>query len=64
MPPAVAGRLNDELIKILKDPEVRARILATGNEPVGLGLAAFGAQMTEEHAGYVRMIKAADIKPQ
>jgi len=64
MPPAVAARLNDELVKILKDPQVRERVLATGNEPVGMGLADFGAQMTEEHAGYVKMIKAADIKPQ
>ncbi len=64
MPPAIAGRLNTELLKIIAQPEFRAKVLATGNEPVGLGLAAFKEQMTREHADYIAMIKAAGIKAQ
>jgi tripartite-type tricarboxylate transporter receptor subunit TctC len=64
IPEAVAGRLNDELLRILAQPDFAARVLATGNEPVGMGLDSFRSQMEREHEGYVRMIKAADIKPQ
>lgn len=64
LPAAVAKRLNDDLLKIMAQPDFRAKVLATGNEPVGLGLGAFAEQMTKEHAGYVAMIKAAGIKPQ
>ncbi len=64
MPGPVARRLNDELIRILQAPEFRDRVLATGNEPVGLSLDAFQAQMSRELDGYVALARSADIKPQ
>ncbi len=64
MPAAVSRRLNDELTRILQVPEFRERVLATGNEPVGLGLDAFQAQMGRELDGYIALAKSADIKPQ
>jgi tripartite-type tricarboxylate transporter receptor subunit TctC len=64
LPPAVAKRLNDELIRILQQPEFRERVLTTGNEPVGVGLDAFAAQMSRELDGFIALAKTADIKPQ
>ena len=64
MPPAVSGRLNAELIRILQIAEFREKVLNTGNEPVGLGLAAFQAQMAQELDGYIALAKSAAIKAQ
>lgn len=64
MPPAVSGRLNAELHRILQTPEFREKVLNTGNEPVGLGLAAFQTQMARELEGYIALAKSAAIKAQ
>lgn len=64
MPPAVSGRLNAELTRILQTAEFRQKVLNTGNEPVGLGLAAFQAQMAQELEGYIALAKSAAIKAQ
>jgi tripartite-type tricarboxylate transporter receptor subunit TctC len=62
MPPAVAGRLNDELLKLLARPEIKERIAALGAEPVGTGLDAFGARMASELDTFVKIAKGANIK--
>ncbi len=64
IPAPIAKKLNDALIEILAQPEFRERVLATGNEPVGLGLEAFGRAMAKELEADTALAKAADIKPQ
>jgi tripartite-type tricarboxylate transporter receptor subunit TctC len=64
MPAPVANRLNTELNRIIRDAAFRERVLATGNEPVGIGLGEFGRLMKTEFDGYVSLAKSANIKSQ
>jgi tripartite-type tricarboxylate transporter receptor subunit TctC len=64
IPAPVAARLNEEFTRLLARPDIRERILAIGNEPVGLGLGEFGAQMARELNLYIDLVKSANIKAQ
>lgn len=47
-PPEVASRLNAEIVKVMSQPDLREKVLATGATPVGDSQAAFEAYMTKE----------------
>ena len=47
-PPEVAGRLNAEIVKVMSQPDVKEKVLATGATPAGDSQAAFEAYMTQE----------------
>lgn len=47
-PGAVAGRLNEEIVKAMSLPEVRAQVAKTGAVPAGDSAAAFAAFMAKE----------------
>jgi tripartite-type tricarboxylate transporter receptor subunit TctC len=64
MPASVASRLNEEFTKLLQRQDIRERILGIGNEPVGVGLAAFQNQMTQELETYIQLVQSANIKIQ
>lgn len=64
IPAPVAARLHEEMAKIIARPDIREKILGIGNEPVGLGLALFQAQMAKELEIYTGLVKSANIKPQ
>ena len=64
IPAPVAARLHEEMAKIIARPDIREKILGIGNEPVGLGLALFQAQMGKELEIYTGLVKSANIKPQ
>ncbi|WP_051237362.1 tripartite tricarboxylate transporter substrate binding protein [Ottowia thiooxydans] len=56
-PAAVVERLNAEVNKLLKDPDVRQRIEAAENVPTGGSAADFGRYIAAESAANARIIK-------
>ena len=61
-PVAIIGKLNQEIAKALRAPEVAARLRAEGYEPVGGTPQEMAAAITAESATWARVIKAAGIK--
>ena len=47
-PPEVASRLNAEIVKVMSQPNVKEKVLATGATPAGDSQAAFEAYMAKE----------------
>jgi tripartite-type tricarboxylate transporter receptor subunit TctC len=61
MPKDVVDRLSSEMVKVLADPAVRARLEAAGAEPVGSDAATFAAHMKSELARWEPVVKAAGL---
>ncbi|MFN7087251.1 MAG: Bug family tripartite tricarboxylate transporter substrate binding protein [Burkholderiales bacterium] len=61
-PPAVIGRLNREIVKILNSPEIRERLSAQGLEAIGSTPERYAAHLKEELAQYGRIVTAAGIR--
>jgi tripartite-type tricarboxylate transporter receptor subunit TctC len=47
-PLEVASRLNAEIVKVMSQPDVKEKVLATGATPAGDSQAAFEAYMAKE----------------
>jgi tripartite-type tricarboxylate transporter receptor subunit TctC len=56
-PPAIVGRLNAEVVKLLHLPDVRERLLATGTEAAGTSPAEFAAYIKSEIVKWAKVIK-------
>ncbi len=63
-PRAIIDKLNAEMIKLLKSPDVRDRFIADGTEPAPTTPEEFTAYIKSETDKWTRVIKAAGIKPQ
>jgi len=63
-PRPIVQRLNSELVRALKLPDVRDRLLSQSTEPVGNTPQEFGAFMKREHAKWAKVIKAANVRIQ
>ncbi len=63
-PPAVVNRLQAEIAKAMKIPEVRDRMLALGGEIVASSPADLGAWVREQTASWARVVRAGNIKPE
>lgn len=61
-PRAVIDRLNAEIVKILRMPDVRERMATMGLEPVGNTPEEFAAFQRAEIAKWAKVVKAANIK--
>jgi tripartite-type tricarboxylate transporter receptor subunit TctC len=61
-PRAIVGRLNAEIVKALKAPDVRERLLSQSTEPVGNSQQAFGAFLKSERDKWAGVIKRAGIR--
>ncbi len=61
-PREVIARLHAELIRAMKIPEVREKMIAQGTDPVGTSPEEFGAFMKAETAKWGRVIKSANIR--
>jgi tripartite-type tricarboxylate transporter receptor subunit TctC len=61
-PRAIVGRLNAEIVKALKAPDVRERLLSQSTEPVGNSQQAFGAFLKSERDKWAGVIKRANIR--
>lgn len=64
MPAAVVARLNAEINKVLALPEVRSKLDASDNVPLGGTAADFGKRIAAESESNLRIIRAAGIKGQ
>jgi tripartite-type tricarboxylate transporter receptor subunit TctC len=63
-PPAIINRLQAEIAKVVKIPEVRDRMLALGGEIVASSPADLGAWVREQTASWAKVVRAANIKPE
>jgi len=63
-PRPIIDRLNHEIVKLLKSPEVRDRLIADGTDPAPTTPEEFGAYIKSETEKWTKVIKAAGIKPQ
>jgi tripartite-type tricarboxylate transporter receptor subunit TctC len=61
-PAAIIKRLNEEVVKALKQPEVRERIIALGIDPVGSTPEEFSRVIAADIAKWTAVAKAANIK--
>jgi tripartite-type tricarboxylate transporter receptor subunit TctC len=56
-PPEIVRRLNTEIVKILKTPEIRDKLVALGAEPVGNSVDEFSALVKSEVAKWGEVVK-------
>jgi tripartite-type tricarboxylate transporter receptor subunit TctC len=63
-PAAVIAKLNTESVKVVSNPDVKAMLLRDGLEPVGDSPQEFAAVVKQEVAKWMKVVKAAGIKPQ
>ncbi len=60
-PQAVIGRLNSELVKVLRSPDVKERLAGQGADPAEGTPEEFSAFLREEIAKWGKVVKAANI---
>ena len=63
-PRSVIGKLNSEIKSALDDPEIRARAIAAGTEPLATTPEEFAAMIREETKKWAEVIKAGNIRLQ
>lgn len=61
-PPEIIGRLNAEITKILKQPQVREKLLSLGGEPVGNTPGEFGDFFRNEVEKWGKVIRAGNMQ--
>lgn len=61
-PQQIVERLNGEIVRILKLPEMKERLLGLGADPVGNSAPAFAAFIRSEHDKWARVIRQANIR--
>ena len=60
-PPATVGTLQQQIAKVLANPQVRHALMSTGQEPVGNPPAEFAAQFKSDIARFAKVIEQAKI---
>lgn len=63
-PPAIVNRLQAEIAKVVRIPEVRDRMLALGGEIVASSPADLGTWVREQTVSWRQVVRAANIKPE
>ncbi len=63
-PRAIVDRLHREIVRALKDPEVRDRLVADGAETVGSSPEEFAAYIRSESVKWAKVVKDVGIKPE
>lgn len=61
VPKPIIAKINAEVVRILKDPQVREQLLAQGAEPVGDSPEAFAAFVQKEHDRWAKVIRETGI---
>jgi tripartite-type tricarboxylate transporter receptor subunit TctC len=61
-PPAIVARLNSEVGKALADPEIKAVLINSAQDPIGGNAEAFGRLVREDFLKYERLVKELNIK--
>lgn len=62
MPKEIVARLNHELVKALRLPDIQERLRQSGSEPVGNTAPEFGAFIRSEHEKWAGVIRQAGIQ--
>jgi tripartite-type tricarboxylate transporter receptor subunit TctC len=62
LPPPILAKLHDELVRILKLPEVNKRIVADGSEPVGSSPEEFRQYLVADVAKWAKVVKESGAK--
>jgi tripartite-type tricarboxylate transporter receptor subunit TctC len=60
-PPKIVAAFQQQMAKVLADPKVRERLMATGQEPVGNTPAEFTAQFKADIDRFARVVERAKI---
>jgi tripartite-type tricarboxylate transporter receptor subunit TctC len=63
-PPAIAGKLNAEVVRIMALPDVKERALKGGNDVVAGSAADFIRDMRQEQGQWANVIRSKNIKPE
>jgi tripartite-type tricarboxylate transporter receptor subunit TctC len=63
-PPAVIARLNAELVKIVHQPDVKAKLIELGSDPVGSTPQELAAAARADYVKWSKVIQEAGVKPQ
>ena len=63
-PPAIIGRLNTEIIKALRAPDVQSTLAAEGAEAAGGTPEEFAALLKSEVVQWAKVVKIAGLKPE
>jgi tripartite-type tricarboxylate transporter receptor subunit TctC len=61
-PPQIIEKLNREINAVLAEPDVKARLIELGGEPLVSSPQAFGAMIAAETEKWEKVVKFADIK--
>jgi tripartite-type tricarboxylate transporter receptor subunit TctC len=61
-PVAIVNRLNQEIVRVLNQPDVKEKFLNTGIEPVGSSPEQFAVTLKSEVARWSKVIKDAGIR--
>ena len=61
-PDSVVAKLNTEIVKIVKTPEVQDRMRTLGLTPTGTPAATLAAAMSSDYAFWGQLIRDLDIK--
>jgi tripartite-type tricarboxylate transporter receptor subunit TctC len=61
-PPEIIEKLNREINAVLAEPDVKARLIELGGEPLVSSPQAFGAMIAAETEKWAKVVKFADIK--
>jgi tripartite-type tricarboxylate transporter receptor subunit TctC len=64
VPSEIVAKLNNEIGRALKTPDVAEKLAAQGYEVLGLGPDEYAAKIRSDLAKWARVIRAANIKPQ
>ena len=62
-PKAIVERINQEIAKALKIPEMQERLIGVGAEAAHTSPTEFGAFLQRETVRWSKVLKDADIKP-
>jgi tripartite-type tricarboxylate transporter receptor subunit TctC len=61
-PPAIVARLNREIVKILRSPEVKENLSSEGADPIGSSPAEFATHLKAETERWGKVVKQAKMK--
>jgi tripartite-type tricarboxylate transporter receptor subunit TctC len=61
-PPEIIEKLNREINAVLAEPDVKARLIELGGEPLVSSPQGFGAMIAAETEKWAKVVKFADIK--